>query len=41
MSMPPTTPSDAPPPRTDIDFSLNPCILLTAVGLMAKNDRNA
>ncbi len=34
MSIPPTTPPDAPPPRTDIDFSLNPRILLTAVGLM-------
>ena len=34
MSIPPTTPSDVPPPRTDIDFSLNPRLLLTAVGLM-------
>ncbi|MGO9264785.1 MAG: PstS family phosphate ABC transporter substrate-binding protein [Candidatus Binataceae bacterium] len=31
MSIPPT---DAPPPRKDIDFSLNPRILLMAVGLM-------
>jgi phosphate transport system substrate-binding protein len=34
MSMPPTTPSDAPPPRSNIDFSLNPRVLLAAAGLM-------
>jgi phosphate transport system substrate-binding protein len=34
MSIPPTTPSDAPPPRSNIDFSLNPRILLAAAGLM-------
>ena len=34
MSIPPTTPSDAPPPRTNIDFSLNPRLLFAAVGLM-------
>ncbi|MGO9992522.1 MAG: PstS family phosphate ABC transporter substrate-binding protein [Steroidobacteraceae bacterium] len=33
MSIPPTTPSDSPPPDT-VDFSLNPRILLTAAGLM-------
>jgi phosphate transport system substrate-binding protein len=34
MNKPPTTPSDVPPSRTDVDFSLSPRILLTAAGLM-------
>lgn len=34
MSIPPTTPRDAPLARTNIDFSLNPRILLTAAGPM-------
>jgi phosphate transport system substrate-binding protein len=34
MSMPPTKQADAPPPRTDIDFSIRLPVLLGAAGLM-------
>jgi phosphate transport system substrate-binding protein len=35
MSIPPTKQSDGPPPRTDIDFSLSPRLLVPVAALMA------